>query len=72
MFRRAISFADFKDVYLKAYRDGCKGCTTYRPNDVTGAVLFAVRNRHSPPSLIASDEPELPLPLPETARGAAG
>jgi ribonucleoside-diphosphate reductase alpha chain len=21
---------------LEAYRTGCKGCTTYRPNDVTG------------------------------------
>ena len=29
----------FKDVYLEAYRQGCKGCTTYRPNEVTGAVL---------------------------------
>ena len=34
-----ISFEDFKGVYLEAYRQGCKGCTTYRPNDVTGAVL---------------------------------
>ncbi|MDJ0823349.1 MAG: adenosylcobalamin-dependent ribonucleoside-diphosphate reductase [Paracoccaceae bacterium] len=34
-----ISFADFKDVYLEAYETGCKGCTTYRPNDVTGSVL---------------------------------
>jgi ribonucleoside-diphosphate reductase alpha chain len=34
-----ISFDDFKDVYLQAYDLGCKGCTTYRPNDVTGAVL---------------------------------
>ncbi len=38
---RAISFDDFKDVYRKAYESGCKGCTTYRPNDVTGAVLSA-------------------------------
>ncbi len=35
----SISFDDFKDVYLKAYEMGCKGCTTYRPNEVTGAVL---------------------------------
>lgn len=34
-----ISFDSFKDVYLQAYDLGCKGCTTYRPNDVTGAVL---------------------------------
>ena len=34
-----ISFDDFKDVYRAAYEKGCKGCTTYRPNPVTGAVL---------------------------------
>ncbi|MCR9221717.1 MAG: adenosylcobalamin-dependent ribonucleoside-diphosphate reductase [Alphaproteobacteria bacterium] len=34
-----ISFEAFKDVYAKAYAMGCKGCTTYRPNAVTGAVL---------------------------------
>jgi ribonucleoside-diphosphate reductase alpha chain len=36
-----ISFEDFKDVYRAAYEKGCKGCTTYRPNSVTGAVLAA-------------------------------
>lgn len=35
-----ISFSDFENVYLEAYQLGCKGCTTYRPNDVTGAVLI--------------------------------
>lgn len=34
-----ISFEDFKEVYWRAYEMGCKGCTTYRPNDVTGSVL---------------------------------
>ena len=34
-----MEFDDFKDVYLRAYDLGCKGCTTYRPNPVTGAVL---------------------------------
>ncbi|HHL20579.1 MAG TPA: adenosylcobalamin-dependent ribonucleoside-diphosphate reductase, partial [Aliiroseovarius sp.] len=34
-----ISFDDFKDVYLAAWEQGCKGCTTYRPNAVTGSVL---------------------------------
>lgn len=36
-----INFDDFKQVYLDAYDSGCKGCTTYRPNDVTGSVLTA-------------------------------
>ena len=34
-----ISFEAFKDIYAEAYRLGCKGCTTYRPNKVTGSVL---------------------------------
>ena len=34
-----ISFEDFKEVYMEAWDTGCKGCTTYRPNDVTGSVL---------------------------------
>ncbi|SMH50345.1 adenosylcobalamin-dependent ribonucleoside-diphosphate reductase [Maritimibacter sp. HL-12] len=34
-----IGFEAFKDVYMQAYETGCKGCTTYRPNDVTGSVL---------------------------------
>ena len=34
-----ISFAAFKNVYMQAYETGCKGCTTYRPNAVTGSVL---------------------------------
>ena len=36
---RDISFEAFKSVYEEAYALDCKGCTTYRPNDVTGAVL---------------------------------
>jgi ribonucleoside-diphosphate reductase alpha chain len=36
-----INFDDFKSVYMDAYDMGCKGCTTYRPNDVTGSVLTA-------------------------------
>ncbi len=34
-----INFDDFKEVYMAAWDQGCKGCTTYRPNDVTGSVL---------------------------------
>jgi len=34
-----ITFEAFEYVYKAAYRSGCKGCTTYRPNDITGSVL---------------------------------
>ncbi len=60
----AISFESFAHVYVEAYEKGCKGCTTYRPNDVTGSVLSveepAIAEAASDPR-----EPELPLPLPE-------
>ena len=37
----SIPFADFQSIYLDAHRMGLKGCTTYRPNAVTGSVLSA-------------------------------
>jgi ribonucleoside-diphosphate reductase alpha chain len=32
-------FEEFRDLYQLAYKKGLKGCTTFRPNPVTGAVL---------------------------------
>jgi ribonucleoside-diphosphate reductase alpha chain len=43
-----ISFEDFKDVYLAAWDQGCKGCTTYRPNAVTGSVLTVSESTKAP------------------------
>lgn len=54
----SIAFEDFRDVYEKAYELGCKGCTTYRPNDITGSVL-TVKKDEKPA------EPELPLNAPK-------
>lgn len=36
---QSLSFEDFEDVYRRAYDLGLKGCTTYRPSPVRGAVL---------------------------------
>ncbi len=57
-----ISFDDFKDVYLAAWDMGCKGCTTYRPNAVTGSVLA-----------VADATPKAaPAPAPQPAPPAKG
>ncbi len=45
-----IGFASFKSLYEQAYTLGLKGCTTFRANPVTGAILSpddaAARNSH--------------------------
>jgi ribonucleoside-diphosphate reductase alpha chain len=45
-----ISFVAFKEVYMAAWDQGCKGCTTYRPNDVTGSVLSVSESSDKTPS----------------------
>ncbi len=46
-----ISFEDFKEVYMAAWDQGCKGCTTYRPNDVTGSVLSVSETTEAAPEV---------------------
>jgi ribonucleoside-diphosphate reductase alpha chain len=58
-----IPFERFKDVYRQAYALGCKGCTTYRPNEVTGAVLAAKPETPAASAPIPR-QAELPLPAP--------
>jgi len=36
---RDYRFEDFKEIYERAYDMGLKGCTTFRPNPVTGEIL---------------------------------
>ena len=56
-----ISFAEFQEVYLDAYRSGCKGCTTYRPNAITGSVL-AVKEAEAP-AIKPPPAPRAPIDL---------
>ncbi|REC55372.1 adenosylcobalamin-dependent ribonucleoside-diphosphate reductase [Rhodosalinus sediminis] len=55
-----IAFEDFKEVYLQAYETGCKGCTTYRPNEVTGSVL-SVGEEPTPGTRLKARRQELGL-----------
>ncbi|MDW3183057.1 adenosylcobalamin-dependent ribonucleoside-diphosphate reductase [Roseobacter sp.] len=59
-----ISFDAFKDVYMQAWDTGCKGCTTYRPNAVTGSVLSVSEEKpaQDAPEVITSSDTEPQLP----------
>ncbi len=67
-------FEAFKDIYVSAYEMGCKGCTTFRPNAVTGAVLETQQEEPeqaavaSEPTPAEIEQPTLPLSLPTTPR----
>ncbi len=56
-----IAFDDFQRVYRLAYDSGCKGCTTYRPNAITGSVLS------TEPTPASAPEPSTPAPVARTA-----
>ncbi|MAS44479.1 MAG: ribonucleoside-diphosphate reductase, adenosylcobalamin-dependent [Rhodobacteraceae bacterium] len=67
-----IGFEAFKDVYMMAWETGCKGCTTYRPNAVTGSVLSvaAAAPEAAPVSApVGAQDWHEPLDRPETLDG---
>jgi ribonucleoside-diphosphate reductase alpha chain len=67
-----IDFDAFKDVYMQAYETGCKGCTTYRPNDVTGSVLSVSETTEKAPEIETGAEVIYmaePLDRPQTLEG---
>jgi ribonucleoside-diphosphate reductase alpha chain len=55
----SFSFEDFKELYRKAFALGLKGCTTYRPSALRGAVLAPV------PAAPATAAAERPAPAGE-------
>ncbi|TKD13450.1 adenosylcobalamin-dependent ribonucleoside-diphosphate reductase [Rhodobacter capsulatus] len=68
-----ISFDDFKDVYMAAFESGCKGCTTYRPNEVTGSVLTVSETSEKTPETDSGAEVVYltePLDRPPSLEGA--
>ena len=63
-----IAFENFRDIYRDAYRSGLKGCTTYRPNAVTGAVLSQAPVAEAPPPAAVAI---FAAPPTQTSRDAA-
>ncbi len=52
-----ISFEAFQSIYLDAFDLGLKGCTVYRPNAVTGAVLSSAEATPATPTATAAKPP---------------
>ncbi|MBC6407859.1 MAG: adenosylcobalamin-dependent ribonucleoside-diphosphate reductase [Rhodobacteraceae bacterium] len=67
-----ISFDRFRDVYTQAWASGCKGCTTYRPNPITGAVLAVPDTDPPAPSNPHETTPEQGSTLLERPRELEG
>jgi ribonucleoside-diphosphate reductase alpha chain len=68
-----IGFEAFKDVYMAAWDQGCKGCTTYRPNAVTGSVLTVSEREDKAPEADRGAEVVYlsePLDRPQALEGA--
>ena len=62
-----LSFEAFKDVYLEAYALGLKGCTTFRPNAVTGSILASADPvpadaKPSPPAVALEADKDRSMP----------
>jgi len=65
-----IPFAEFESVYLDAYAQGLKGCTTYRPNDVTGAVLQSASATIEQPASVTANAAPPPARIVPVDTGA--
>jgi ribonucleoside-diphosphate reductase alpha chain len=64
-----ISLEAFETIYLEAFDLGLKGCTAYRPNDVTGAILAPLAAPVAAPVIapvvtqVETDERQLAAPV---------
>jgi ribonucleoside-diphosphate reductase alpha chain len=65
-----IAFEAFQEVYRDAYRSGCKGCATYRPNAITGSVLAAAPDSAPPPGPGVPQPSHAPLTRPAKLTGS--
>ncbi len=66
-------YDDFKDLYLNAWREGLKGITTYRPNNIIGSVLSVPSAAASPAKAEEASDPDRRMTLksiPEPVLGS--
>ncbi|MDJ0832266.1 MAG: adenosylcobalamin-dependent ribonucleoside-diphosphate reductase [Gammaproteobacteria bacterium] len=44
------AFSEFQDLYRAAYAQGLKGCTTFRPNPISGQILSSDKDSSATPT----------------------
>ena len=42
----AVSWEDFKGIYINAWKSGCKGCTTFRAAGKRYGILNVLENKN--------------------------
>ncbi|KQR37972.1 ribonucleoside-diphosphate reductase [Acidovorax sp. Leaf160] len=57
-------YADFKGLYLQAWKAGLKGLATYRPNTILGSVLEVAASAPAPAPAPATATATTPAPTP--------
>ena len=57
-----MPFEDFHAIYEQAFELGLKGCTTFRPNDITGSVLSTESDDEAQSAASATGGPDVQQP----------
>lgn len=59
-------FAQFKELYINAWKNGLKGITTYRPNEVLGSVLSVDPPLQEEAGALDQSEPDRKIRIKDT------
>ncbi len=59
-------FTQFKDLYVNAWKNGLKGITTYRPNEILGSVLSLADNETGKNNDLDQSDPDRKMVITDT------
>lgn len=53
---KEYSFEETKDIYMKCWKDGIKGCTIFRPNEIRAGILMTGKETEQNPQKNTSND----------------